>query len=177
MLPFLLNQGAGPWAPKPVGDSTQSFAHVGCFLTSLTAATNMLRGLTLTPDGVNATLVKHGRCFIGADLILQTAATVLGLRADEKTRLRRGAQPTLAALKARIDETLLAGGLCIIDISYDGGKSHAHFVLCYGKDAAGDYLCMDPAGGVLIELNASLFAQRTTTKTYLGGGVAPVFKA
>lgn len=180
-----LYQGDPRWNRTLVGNSALTCGNVGCGLTSLTMAANAFHGTNLTPDQANDIIKASGGGFDGPNLFFPAAAAALRMSAPESKRIRFAAHAALPTLRGCIDETLAAGGLAIIDISYDGGANHAHFILCYARDAQGNYLCKDPArpsdsAGHHTDQPTKLPPDLQTmagSKQYTGEAVIPLFPA
>jgi hypothetical protein len=175
---FKLAQGDPRWATMLIGFSSESSADVGCFFTSLLAASNMLLGRSMTPLEAMP-IVKAGGGFQpaqGASLFLPQAALALGVSAPETERIRAGVG-TLDSLRAKADDILKRGGLPIFNVGYNS-PSPRHFVLCNRRGPSG-YECMDVAGPTATLMNidaATLQGQRTASKRYVVCGVAGVFR-
>ncbi len=172
-------QGASPWGAMKLGFSTTSIGSAGCLLTALTMARNALLSSNVTPDVAN-TMVQAANGFSGANMILPMAATALGVSAAEVNRIRAGAG-TVAQMIARIDDTLMRGGLAIVNVDKgvpDGTGDH--FILVHSKTAQG-YAGADPATAKDTFLNTSTLKGTamwgSTPMPYVAVGVAPVFRA
>lgn len=175
---FKLAQGDPRWATMHVGFSTSTMADVGCFFTSLLAASNMLLGrAVLPPDAMPIVKAAGGfQAAQGANLFLPQAAQALGVSAPENERIRAGVG-TADQIRAKADDILKRGGLVIFNVGYNT-PSPRHFVICNRRGPSG-YECMDVAGPTASMMNidaASLSGRRTATKLYVVCGVAGVFK-
>lgn len=175
---FLLAQGDPRWATMPVGFSSSSMADVGCFFTSVLAASNMLLGRAmLPPEAMNIAKAQGGfQSAQGANLFLPQAALAFGVSAPESERIRAN-KGTTEEIRAKADDILKRNGIVIFNVGYNT-PSPRHFVVCNRRGPSG-YECMDVAGpkATLMTLDASsLQGQRTSTKRYIAVGVAGVFK-
>ncbi len=177
----ILRQNDSRWGSKLLGKSSTSIGNSGCLLTALTMARNTFFGGEMTPDQANLLVTPNGG-FSGstANLIPETAARVLGLRALESERIRYEAKASIATLRAKIDDTLMRGGLAIVHV--DKGVftgTGEHFLLVHSKTATG-YVGADPAPGVDVALGLDLRGTAmwgSTPTPYVVVGVMPVFAA
>lgn len=150
--------GAGPGAPKPInqldhpnaqlGNGKYTIAQSGCFLSSITMASNKLHpGQNLGVLDAN-TKVKAGNGFSGSGLEMARAAPALGM--DMTSRRALGGINDATVLN-RLDQHLAAGKPAVAGVDFRPGRSSGHsdadhFITIYGK-RGNDYLAMDPAGG------------------------------
>ncbi len=155
--------GAGPGAPRPInqldhpntqlGNGKYTIAQSGCFLSSITMASNKLHpGQNLGVVDAN-TKVKAGNGFSGSGLEMSRAAPALGMNMTSRRTLGGVNDATVLS---RLDQHLAAGKPAVAGVDFQPGRSSGHsdadhFITIYGK-RGNDYLGMDPAGGVPVTL-------------------------
>ena len=126
-----LRQADPAWSRVPIGNSTSTIGNVGCLLTALTMISNFLRGTSLTPPDTNEIGKRTPGSFQGANTVIATLATSIGLAAPEGLRKRAGTAHTNDALRALIEATLRKGGVPILHVDHDRSfTSGEHFIVC-----------------------------------------------
>ena len=180
-----LAQGDPRWASLAVGFSQQRCALVGCVLTTLTMATNALRGTNLTPPEVNEIVKRFPNGFsssgsgVALNLGAGPAAHAVGLEIG--VRLQEGS--SIADVQRVTTAAIAGGGLAAVRVIYDehDGKPSGHTVLCFGSGPEG-LLCADPANGgassgKIITIPPSGVLQRIPGKlTYTLTGTLALFR-
>lgn len=168
-----------PWRRKPLGlSSTATIGESGCMLCSLNTAYNALTGEDLNPDAVQDLIIGAGGGFMGEELILEVAASSLGLVAPDSMRIHPRTGHSKAELAAAMDDALSQKGLALVHVDASASGAGQHFILCHGK-SGGSYLCADPATasdtliGVDDLIGVAMWG--STPRTYNVVGVAPVF--
>ncbi len=150
-----LRQADPEWSKVPLGHhnpantKAPTLGKYGCFVTALTMAVNHLTGYMYTPKEIQERILsKRPDAFFGVQLVLERAAPVFGLVAEEKNRIRtvRGDKRLPPAARMALET-----GLCILHVDHDGelplgDPQGDHFILGYLL-ANGKIECADPATG------------------------------
>ncbi len=170
-------QGSAPWGSLLLGFGNSSIASAGCLLTAMTMAGNALAGSDFTPDETNE-IVKAGNGFTGSELIIPTAADVLGMRAGTRTPVNSS---SVGQMVGAIDQALSNNGLAIIHVAKNlVTNTGEHFIICHSKTSQG-YACADPATGADTFLSPSSLTGTAnwngSSVSYKAVDVAQVFSA
>src|SRR5690606_32638445 len=124
------------------------------------------------PPEANVLALEAG-AFYGSGLIVERAATALGLVLVDRVGAPGRATPTLEQMLALTREALDAGGVAVLHVDHDARAGGDHFILVYSR--AGDgYLAADPAPGTNIVLDEALSGTSlwgTTVRSYTPVGV------
>lgn len=183
----VLSQSDPRWRDKLVGNGRATYNAVGCVVTAMAVAMNTLRAAqdpnasAITPD-----MLMPGRGLLdasdydGGAIRSDQAFGKLGFVTRDRVRNVSRTAANIAMMRALIDSTLAAGGVALLRVDYDlSTPADNHTLCCFAR--FGDsltsrrYFCVDPAGGITLELNADLWVQRTPTKLYSVVGVQPVY--
>lgn len=172
-----LAQGDPRWGAKFVGNSTKTYANIGCVTTAVTMAVNALKGTSLTPDMMQPGKMLTTSDYDGASIKSDQALARLGCIVRGRIRAVAHNAGGIAQMRNLLDDTLMKEGVAIVRVDYDTSTPEDnHSVVCFARDANG-YHCADPAGGTMITLDANLECRRTSTKFYAATGVQPVFRS
>ena len=158
-------QGGGNWGQILTGNSNSyTLSRTGCLLTCYAMATTVLGSRTkhwpenlkpekVTPKEANQIVIKGGG-FSGGSMKTVTAATPLGMKAEDTGRRKK--LINRASHLLNIDNHLRSGGLVCAHVHYrraekglkqDHDWAGDHWVLMTGKNTAGEYTFIDPGDG------------------------------
>jgi hypothetical protein len=126
-----------------LGNGDASIARSGCFLTTLTMASNRLTGANRDVVQANQAVLDNGG-FNGSNLVVPKAANALGVRVVSRSVATR---ENVEAAEHALDR----GKLAFAGVDYKDGKSSGvsaadHFLLITGR-GQDTLTAIDPAGG------------------------------
>jgi len=136
------------WADQ-LGNGDRTIRQSGCCLTALTMAAGKITGEQgLNPRIANERIRAAGG-FSGADLLLDRAASTLGVKVTGRSAIT---SCNSEKLYGQMDQSLAEGRPILAGVDYKSGNSSGmsnadHFVTITGKNPDGSYRAIDPAGG------------------------------
>lgn len=145
--PALVYQADTRWHHLALGHGPSTIGRSGCVLTSLVIAARQLATRAgLTPAQANLQLLV-ARCFVDDRLLVDRAASTLGLaiKTRESTAVGDSADKHAAAVRASV-----SCGVALVRVDHTGDSVGDHTVVAIGiSDDGVNAVILDPAAGLV----------------------------